>query len=87
VSLKVRFLTATGNAEEVRKTLENVQAVAGVVFVTREFENGDDPVIERIFNATLKKGLKPYEAVNVAADIGSIEGVTHSYLIGARYLL
>ena len=87
MSLRVRFLTATDDGQEMALIAEKVSQIDDVKEVFREFAEGDDPVLKRVFNAVLKKGLKPSAGVEKAAEIGDIEGITHSYLIGAKYLL
>ena len=87
MSLRIRFLTATDDPQEMAKITENVHKIEHVEQVFQEFADSSDPVLKRVFNAVLKKGLTPHEGVDKASEIGNVEGVTHSYLIGARYLL
>ena len=87
MSLKIRFLTASEDPQDMARVEENVRKIEGVTEVYREFADSDDPVLKRVFNAVLKKGLAPYEGVDKAWEVGGVEGVSHSYLVGARYLL
>lgn len=87
MTLKIRFLTATEDPRETERIAEQVRGIDGVMNVYREFSDSDDPVLKRIFNAEIRNNLKPHECVDKAWEIGGVEGVTHSYLIGGRYLL
>ena len=87
MSLRVRFLTSTEDPQEQARITENVRKIEHVEQVFQEFADSGDLMLKRVFNAVLKQGLTPHEGVDKAGEIGSIEGVTHSYLIGAKYLL
>ena len=87
MSLRIRFLTATEDPQEQASVADNVRKIEHVEQVFQEFADSDDPMLKRVFNAVLKQGLTPHEGVDKAAQIGCIEGITHSYLIGAKYLI